>query len=90
MDDHHIDGNGVAGLLSEITGADITELLRTCQSCRERRAVGEHLAYRSAGVVLRCPSCHDVAVVIGVLEERLVVDWRGRYEIEREPAPRSP
>jgi hypothetical protein len=33
--------------------------------------------------VLRCPSCEDVAVRIGVREERLVVDWRGTYEIAR-------
>jgi Family of unknown function (DUF6510) len=83
MDDHHIDGNGVAGLLSEITGADITELLRTCQSCRERRAIGEHLAYRSAGVVLRCPNCADVAVVVGMQDAQLVVEWRGIYESGR-------
>jgi hypothetical protein len=83
MDDHHIDGNGIAGLLGEIAGAEMTSVLRTCQSCGDRRAIGEHRAYRAAGIVLRCPSCHDIALVIGVQEERLVVDWRGRYEIER-------
>ena len=83
MDDQHIDGNGIAGLLSEIAGADMTAVLRTCQSCRARRPVGEHLAYRSAGVVLRCPSCADVAIVVGMQETRLVVEWHGVYEIER-------
>ena len=83
MDDWHIDGNGIAGLLSEIAGAEMTEVLRRCQSCGARRAVGEHRAYRSAGVVLRCPNCEDVAVVIGVQDERLVVGWRGTYEIAR-------
>ena len=61
----------------------MTTVLRTCQSCGDRRAIGEHRAYRTAGVVLRCPSCHEVAVVVGVQETRLVVEWRGRYEIER-------
>jgi Family of unknown function (DUF6510) len=83
MDDQHIDGNGVAGLLSEIAGADLTAVLRTCQSCGDRRAVGEHLAYRSAGVVLRCSNCADVAVVVGIQDTRLVVEWHGIYEIER-------
>ena len=83
MDDQHIDGNGIAGLLSEITGAEMTSVMRTCQSCGDRRAIGEHRAYRAAGVVLRCPSCHDVALVIGVQETRLVTSWRGTYEIER-------
>ena len=83
MDDQHIDGNGIAGLLAEIAGAEMTGAMRTCQSCGDRRAVGEHLAYRTAGVVLRCPTCQDVAVVVGIQEQRLVVDWRGTYELQR-------
>ena len=83
MDEKHIDGNGIAGLLGEISAAEMTAVLRTCQSCGDRRAIGEHRAYRSAGIVLRCPSCQDVALVIGVQDERLVVEWRGRYEVEQ-------
>jgi hypothetical protein len=83
MDDQHLDGNGIAELLGEIAGADLTEVLRTCQSCGDRRAVGEHPAYRSAGVVLRCPNCADVAVVVGTQDARLVVEWRGIYEMDR-------
>jgi predicted RNA-binding Zn-ribbon protein involved in translation (DUF1610 family) len=83
MDDQHIDGNGLAGLLAEIAAADLTDVLRTCQSCGDRRAVGEHLAYRSAGVVLRCPNCADVAVVVGMNETRLTVEWHGIYEMSR-------
>jgi hypothetical protein len=83
MDEQHIDGNGIAGLLGEIAGAEVTAVLRTCQSCGDRRAIGEHRAYRTAGVVLRCPSCHDVALVIGVQDKRLVVQWRGTYVMDR-------
>jgi predicted RNA-binding Zn-ribbon protein involved in translation (DUF1610 family) len=83
MDEQRLDGNGIAGLLGEIAGAEMTAVLRTCQSCGDRRAVGEHVAYRSAGVVLRCPSCGDVAVVVGVQQTRLTVEWRGTYEIGR-------
>jgi Family of unknown function (DUF6510) len=83
MDEQHIDANGIAGLLGEIADADITTVLRRCQSCGACRPVGEHRAYRAAGVVLRCPNCEDVALVIGVHDKRLVIEWRGRYEIER-------
>ena len=83
MDDQHIDGNGVAGLLGEIAGVEMTTVQRTCQACGDRRALGEHRAYRAAGVVLRCPSCEEVAVVIGMQDERLLVQWRGTYEIAR-------
>ena len=86
MDDQHIDGNGVAGLLGEIAGADMTMVMRTCKSCGDRRPLAEHRAHRSAGWVLRCPSCEDVALVVGVQERRLVTSWRGTYEIERADA----
>jgi len=83
MDGQRIDGNGVAGLLAEIAGAEMTTVARTCQSCGERHMIGEHHAYRAAGVVLRCPSCDDVAVVIGVQERQLLVEWRGTYVVAR-------
>ncbi len=86
MDDQHIDGNGIAGLLSEFAGADMTSIMRTCQSCGDRRAIGEHRTYRAAGVVVRCPSCEDVAVVIGVQGDRLVFEWRGTYALVRGPS----
>ena len=90
MDEQHIDGNGIAGLLGEIAGllaeiadAEMTTVVRTCQSCGDRRMIGEHRAYRGAGVVLRCATCDDVAVVVGVQEQRLVVEWRGTYMVRR-------
>ncbi len=83
MDDQHVDGNGIAGLLGEIAGAEMTTAMRRCQACGDRRAIAEHRAYRTAGIVLRCPSCEDVALVVGVHETRLVVEWRGTYEVPR-------
>ncbi len=83
MDDQHLDGNGIAGLLGDIAGTEMTEVLRTCQSCGDRRAVGEHVVYRSAGDVLRCPSCAAVALVVGMQDTRLVVEWHGIYEMNR-------
>ena len=82
-DDLHLDGNGVAGLLAEIACAEPTDVLRTCQACGARNAMGAHRAYRGAGVVLRCPGCDAVAMRVVVRDERLVVDWRGIYEIPR-------
>jgi hypothetical protein len=83
MDANHLDGNAVAGLLGEIAGADMTTAARRCPSCGERRAIGEHPAYSSAGIVLRCPACADVAAVIAVRDASFVVEWRGVLEIAR-------
>lgn len=81
--DQHIDGNGVAGLLSEIGVSDVTSVMRTCHSCGARNALGAHMAYRGPGVVLRCPECSDIAVRVGVTETRLVAEWRGAFEWPR-------
>jgi hypothetical protein len=32
---------------------------------------------------VRCPNCTDIAVVVGIQKRRLMVEWRGIYEIER-------
>jgi hypothetical protein len=83
MTDQHIDGNGIAGLLAEIGTPDLTSVPRTCHSCGGRHPLGEHRAYRSAGIVLRCPTCHDVAMRIAFNEERFIVEWRGTFELVR-------
>ena len=89
MTDVHTDGNGVAGLLAEVLATEATVLRRTCQSCGDEQPLGAHRAFHGAGVVLRCPSCGDVAVVIGVHESRLTVQWRGTLLVEVERAGRA-
>jgi predicted RNA-binding Zn-ribbon protein involved in translation (DUF1610 family) len=84
-DDLHLDGNGVSGLLAEALSADPSTLVRRCATCGSEHVMGEHRAYRGAGVVLRCPSCGDTAVIIGVFEERLTVQVRGTFTLVRPP-----
>lgn len=83
MTEVHTDGNGVAGLLSEVLAVEVTAMQRRCQSCGAENALGAHRAYQGAGVVLRCPACSDVAVRIGVREDRLVFEWRGTFTAPR-------
>jgi len=85
VSDLHLDGNGVAWLLDLITGAEATTTLRTCQACGDRRALGDHRAYRGAGVVLRCPSCQAIAVCIGIQQDHLTVRWHGTLRVELLP-----
>jgi ribosomal protein S27AE len=59
-----LDGNGVAAGLYDVFEQDVTTAVRTCQGCGEATMLGAHRAYRSAGVVLRCPSCGEVALTI--------------------------
>jgi len=77
-----LDGNGVAGLLAEVLGAEVTAVVRACGTCATAAPVGAHRAYVSAGVVLRCPGCGDVAVRIARLPGRDVVQIRGSWSVE--------
>ena len=77
-----LDGNGMAGLLAEVFGADVTAVVRSCGSCGTAAPVGAHRAYRGAGVVLRCPGCEDVAIRIVQLPDRTVVEVRGAWVVE--------
>lgn len=74
-----LDGNALAGVLEGLFEAEITTALRVCQSCGTRSAIGAHRAYSGAGIVLRCPACRDVAVVVALLPDRsrvwLVGEW---------------
>jgi hypothetical protein len=83
MTDVHTDGNGVAGLLGEVLAVEVTQVLRSCQSCGDESPLGAHRAYEGAGTVLRCPACDDVALLVGVRDDRLVMQWRGTFSISR-------
>jgi predicted RNA-binding Zn-ribbon protein involved in translation (DUF1610 family) len=79
----HTDGNEVAGLLSELCAAEITTVVRRCHGCGNEHVMAEHLAYRGAGAVLRCPGCGIVAVRIAEFGDELVVQWLGTYRAPR-------
>ena len=83
MTEVHTDGNGVAGLLSEVLAVEVTTMRRRCQSCGAENALGAHRAYHGAGIVLRCPACADVALRIGVRDDALVFEVRGTFTAPR-------
>lgn len=80
-----LDGNAVAGMLTEIYGDDVTTMLAECASCGNVDHVAELLAYVHApGVVLRCSSCSTVIV-------RIVAHPRGmRVDVQGKRMPRPP
>ena len=47
-----LDGNALAGVLTEILGAELTASPRGCPSCGAVNAIGAHRLYRGAGWVL--------------------------------------
>ncbi|MCW2995269.1 MAG: hypothetical protein JWQ18_2764 [Conexibacter sp.] len=78
-----LDGNAIAALLGEIFGgSEMTSATRGCGSCGQSHPIGEHRLYRGAGLVLRCPGCGDVALVVverggeAVREVQLLGRWQ--------------
>ena len=74
-----LDGNAVAGALSEIYGDDMTTVLAECASCGQVDPIGGLLAYVHApGLVLRCSGCATVVLRIVHTTKRTLVDVRGK------------
>jgi predicted RNA-binding Zn-ribbon protein involved in translation (DUF1610 family) len=81
-DSYVLDGNAIAGVLEELFNAEMTTARRVCQSCGRRNAIGAHRAHFGAGIVLRCPHCRDVAMVIAPLAGRTRVWLAGEWTFE--------
>ena len=78
-DDLVLDGNSVAGTLSEIYGDDITTVLAECSSCGQVDHVGGLIAYVHApGIVLRCTACSTVMLRIVMTPKGARVDVRAK------------
>ena len=64
-EDLTLDGNSAGGLLDEVFGADLTAVVGACPDCGRRDALATLRAYTHApGVVLRCPACDGVQLVV--------------------------
>ena len=73
-----LDGNSVAGLLSEIFSVDATTVIARCGSCGAEGALAEAEVYAHApGVVLRCRGCTAMLMRFARIHGRLVADMHG-------------
>lgn len=77
MDALMLDGNAVAGLLQEVFETEMTTATGTCAFCGASMQLGAVHVFRSAGVVLRCPSCGSVLAKIVKREAQACVDLTG-------------
>ncbi|HXT90085.1 MAG TPA: DUF6510 family protein [Trebonia sp.] len=73
-----LDGNGVAGLLQEIFGTEMTTAVVTCGSCGAVAPIAEAVVYPGGpGTVIRCRNCTGVLVVITQIRGMSCVDMMG-------------
>jgi hypothetical protein len=81
LDEDHLDANAVAGMLQELFVSEFTTMRRVCQSCGDRNMVGACRGYLGAGVVLRCPNCGDIALMVSPRDGELVLELRGVWSV---------
>jgi hypothetical protein len=76
--DLRLDGNAVAGLLSEALAPEATRAVARCGGCGAEGPVGTLLVYpHGMGVVLHCPGCEHLMIRIAHLREEVVLDMGG-------------
>jgi Zn finger protein HypA/HybF involved in hydrogenase expression len=78
-----VDGNAIGGLLREIFTMEMTAAQTTCDGCGTVNAVGRVDVYMQApGVVVRCPACEQILMLIVRGRGRYWVDLRGTRRLE--------
>lgn len=77
-----IDGNALGDPLGELLGVDVTDAAHGCQSCGATRPVAEHHLHHGLGIVLRCPVCSEVGLVVARLPDRRIVYLTGAWQVD--------
>lgn len=73
-----VDGNAVAGPLSEIFAVDVTSAQVSCDSCGAINSLAEQFAYVGGpGSVLRCADCMAVVARLVKTPDAVWLDLRG-------------
>lgn len=79
----HLDGNVLAGPLSELFRQDMTIALGTCAGCGDVAALAQAMVYDLApGWTVRCHACNDVLMTLVRVGDRLRIDMRGVSALE--------
>ena len=82
MDELMLDGNAIAGMLSEVFAVEMTTAIMTCGNCGRSSAVGAMHVFRGAGIVMRCPSCDNVMAKIVEDGTRMWLNFGGMQALQ--------
>lgn len=92
MTDHEmpyglVDGNALAGPLSDLFAADVTTASVTCASCGKRQAVATLEVYAGGpALIARCRGCRNVMLRVGRIGSDALLDLRGTVVLRVEAA----
>jgi hypothetical protein len=78
-----LDGNAIAGQLTDVFGREMTTAMGTCGTCGASGQVGAFVVYlRAPGTVARCPACSAVLMVLVAIRGVTCVDLRGMASLQ--------
>ncbi|MEU6646461.1 DUF6510 family protein [Saccharomonospora sp. NPDC046836] len=85
MQDHTepvVDGNALAGPLTEVFTSEVTTALTHCASCGRTGAVATlRVHHRAPGLVARCPGCDAVILRLNRGPHEVWLDLRGTVSL---------
>lgn len=74
----HVDGNSLAGPLSELFTFDPTTAMARCSGCGDIAALAKAMVYGEPDTfVVRCSACDDVLMVVVEEPESVCIELRG-------------
>lgn len=80
---NHVDGNALAGRLSDLFAFDLTTAIGRCVNCGTSGMIGAAMVYQAApGTVARCPHCGEVLATIVESADKIWLSLAGISAIE--------
>ena len=75
---NHVDGNVLAGPLSELFSVDMTQATGRCVGCGDESVLARAMVYESGtDLVVRCSHCDDVMMTLVHTPGDLRIELRG-------------
>jgi uncharacterized Zn finger protein len=79
----HVDGNAIIGALSLAMGTDVADAQIVCGECGNDHHVAHTRVYlRCPGIVVRCPNCDAVEIVLVEIDHRIELTVRAVARLE--------
>lgn len=80
---NHLDGNALAGPLSEIIPFDLTAAVGRCRSCGASGMIGDALVFRATpALIARCQHCDAVLATVVESGHRVWLSLSGVTALE--------
>jgi ribosomal protein S27AE len=74
----HVDGNALAGPLSEVVDVDITTTSAKCAGCGDTAVLAQAMVYEKPhSFIVRCSRCDAVLMIVLQKREATEIDLRG-------------